>query len=170
MKPLHEINNQLLQVMEGYTTDADGVDLPDIHSIDMEAKEKVKNVLRYCNRLEAEINLVEETSLKRLQTWLKKYKTIKARLEGEAMLTMEISGLTEIDEPDFRVIIPKSSTKPLVQDEKLIPDEYNRTIPAQIKPDMALIKKALKAGEKIAGVIEVPTSVSLKYDKPKKAA
>jgi len=168
MRKLHEINSDLMSVLEGYQDTTEGESLPDIHSLEMEAVDKVKQCLHVCNRLQSEI-IEAQTVIDNAQAYINSRKNAVTRIEGDVMLTMEISGLTKIDDPDMKVIIPKASEKPFIKDEKLIVDEYMRTIPATLKPDMKLIKEALKAGKAIEGVIMVPTKVSLRYKKPKAA-
>lgn len=75
------------------------------------------------------------------------------RLEKYILVCMNIRGETKTKTPLFSVSITKS-TGTIVDDQAVIPVEYMREIPpvpAQYKPDLANIKKAILDGFSVPG-------------------
>ena len=120
-----------------------------------------------CNQLRSE-QIEAKTILETATAYIKTRATAIERIEADVKLTMEMSGIEKIDDPDLKLSIPKASLKLFVQDEKLIPASYFTTIPATLQLDKrALLADAKIAEEPIAGIILIPSKTSLKYAKPK---
>lgn len=166
MRKLHEINSDLMTVLEGYLEEEDGNQL-DIHSLEIEAVEKVKACLHVCNSFRSEI-IDAETTLETVKSYIAKRKKAIERIESEVLLAMELAGIQKIDDPDMKVTIPKPSMKASILDENLIPEQFIRIIPEQKKPDLTGITKALKNGESFEWAKLVPSKVSVRYKKTKK--
>ena len=167
MRKLYEIRSDLVDVLEGYRETPDGEALPDIHSIEMEAVDKIKACLFKCNEFRGKI-IAAQPKLNRVLAYIKELDTAIKRIETDVMLTMEMAGITEINDEDLKLKIPKPSVKLFVEDEKLIPEQYFITIPATTRLDKKALLADVKISEEpIAGVKLIPNKVSLRYDKPK---
>jgi hypothetical protein len=76
------------------------------------------------------------------------------RVKESLKSTMQLTGTTAIESPDatFKVKLYKERDKSVeVWDEKQLPQDYLREIPAKYEPDKALIKRALEEGYEVPG-------------------
>lgn len=87
---------------------------------------------------------------KKLQALEKNAERVKESLKQ----AMQLTGTTAIESPDatFKVKLYKERDKSVeIWDEKQLPQDYLREIPARYEPDKELIKKAIKDGFEVPG-------------------
>lgn len=78
------------------------------------------------------------------------------RIKESLMTVMQMTGTTAIESPDatFKVKLHKDRDESImIYDEKQLPTDYFREIPAKYEPDKTLIKRAIKDGFDVPGAV-----------------
>lgn len=64
---------------------------------------------------------------------------------------MQACGMTKIEHPMFSISVRSNPESVQIEDERLVPQDYLREIPAKYELDKVLIKQALKDGYDVPG-------------------
>lgn len=122
-----------------------------------EAETLIRRIIRahleadaYADAAKARIAAISERA--------KRYAKRAEVLRGAAFSAMDALGLPKIEDAEFTASIRRGSSRPIVTDEAMLPDEFWR-----VKRDVALsdIGVAIKAGREIPGVEMSNTMPSL---------
>lgn len=166
MASLYEIDYQIRTLLDSIidTADENGevgeIDFSQLDELNQERQQKMENIALYIKNLESDAEAIkaEEANLKDRRT----------RIENKAkrLKDLMIKSMTEHNEPElssarYSAKIKKTEATDIV-DLNLIPEEYI-TIKTERQPDKTAIKKAIKAGEEVAGAtIKINVSVNIK--------
>ncbi len=120
-------------------------------------RDKANNYVKFIRSEEVGLTAIDE-EIKRL-TALKKSKISKIdKLESRLSTSMQTIGLDKYDLGLFKLSFRKSTSVD-VQDVELLADDF-KTVKTTTEPDKIAIKKAIEAGQEIAGA-SLKTSASL---------
>lgn len=150
---LYEINEQLLQAMEGMEIDPDTGEILNydaLNSLNMEQSKKIEGIACFCIGLKAEADAIktEEEKLKNRRN--ANEKTFE-RLREYIANSMNLIGKDKIS--TARVVVSfRNSQAVEIQDENILPDEFKRT---KVEANKAEISKALKEGKEVPGAVMV---------------
>ncbi|MBL1263808.1 siphovirus Gp157 family protein [Methylomicrobium sp. RS1] len=114
-----------------------------------ELEEKAVNVAKFLRNMEATaeaIKAAEANMAKRRKTLENRVQWLKDYLRSN----MEHSGITEIECPYFRVTIQSNPPAVEICDEDSVPAEFKEPV-VSWKVDKTAIRKALQAGQSVAG-------------------
>lgn len=103
----------------------------------------IRNMETFAAAVKAEADAMAERA-KRVQ---KRADSIKTYLHN----CMNLAGVQKIEHPQFTISIRKNPESVQIFEEKLLPPDYLREIPASYAPDKALIKQAIKDGHEVPG-------------------
>lgn len=95
-----------------------------------------------------------DARIKELQAASKVIANNADRAKESLKYVMQVSGTTKIESTDktFKAVLyPNRDESIEVFDEKQIPDDYLREVPAKYEPDKTLIKKSIKDGYEVPG-------------------
>ena len=111
---------------------------------------KAQNVA-YANRnLEASADAIKAAE-KQMAERRKAIENRAQRVKEYLQTCMQIAGMTKIECPHFALTIKNNPASVEVLDEKQIPQDYMREIPAKFEIDKTLIKKAIADGFDVPG-------------------
>lgn len=117
-------------------------------SLPLEKKaERVAMVVRNLDSLADQIKQAEKEMADRRKKIEKRADDVRQYL----MENMHHAGMTSIDCPYFKLSIKNNPESVDVYDDKLIPSEYMREIPARQEPDKVALKSAMKEGKEVEG-------------------
>ncbi len=147
---LYDINSALYEALENMVDEETGeiVGLKEVEELREMSAEKITNICRFIMQNRA---LVEEMDahVKAVQKRMKtKIKAIE-HLENMVIGGLQTLKVKKIDAPDIRISTRKSSSLEIF-DKDQIPKEYTLEV-LTVKPDIAGMKAAIKAGKEIPG-------------------
>lgn len=150
MKPLYEISNEyLLMLDEQVTEDGEIKDLS-IFEGDLEKfNDKAIAVSMYFNNLDAEANAIrdaEKMMKARRETLEKRSTNLREYLKSN----MQRCGISEIKSPYLCIKLQKNPPSVNLVDESVIPDIY-KTVEVATKISKTEIKAAIQAGIEVPG-------------------
>ena len=146
MATLYEINNDILSCIDMETGEI--VDEERFHSLQLDRKQKLRNIALLALNLQSDIIAYKEQeekfkarrkSAEKTLAWCKE--TLERSLDNQPM-----------KEAEFTVSFNPASVE--IDDEKSIPKEYMVTPPPKIlppAPDKRAIKQAIENGKQVAG-------------------
>ena len=165
MRKLYEIRDDIQKAID-YMIYGDEAPATPLEDLEIEAAEKIKACFHIVHHLEAEM-AEADIIIKNAQEYKKARAAAIERIEADIKITMEVMGLTKIDEPDCRITIQPGRERVEILDASKIPVCFLRIIPETKEPDKVNILKALKAGEAVDGVQISIGDPILKYPKLK---
>ena len=163
---LYEIDSRIKAIIDGIYNNVDEngevtgeLDFTELEQLQEDRKTKMENIALYIKNLEAEADAIkaEEEKLKaRREKTTKKAEGLRNRL----VYSMQINNEPEISTPRCHAKI-KTTESTEILDASQIPEQYiNVKIKEERNPDKTAIKKAIKAGEQVAGAqIKINTKV-----------
>lgn len=151
MASIYELNKNYQEVaalLETAETEEELQAINDtLEMIDVSIEEKVENTAKYIKNVESDIEGIK-AEINRL-TALKKQKERNTEwLKTNIEYALKTKGIDKLEVGTFKCGYRKSESVE-VDDLTAIPSDYTKT---EVKADKTAIKKALKAGEEIAGV------------------
>lgn len=163
---LYEIDSRIKAIIDAIYNNVDEngevtgeLDFTELEQLQEDRKTKMENIALYIKNLEAEADAIkaEEEKLKaRREKTTKKAEGLRNRL----VYSMQTNNEPEISTPRCHAKI-KTTESTEILDASQIPEQYiNVKIKEERNPDKTAIKKAIKAGEQIAGAqIKINTKV-----------
>lgn len=121
-----------------------------LDSVNLQIEEKVNNIVRYSRTLELTSGAISN-EIDRLVALKKYYDLRGANLKNYLAYNLEKLPNEKIETEVAKLSFRKSESVDLV-DETLIPNEYKKEV-ITIKIDKLAIKKDVKAGKEIPGVV-----------------
>ena len=118
-----------------------------IEALEGEFHEKAVRVVHVIVNQDSDIATVD-AEIKRLQDRKKVMTNAKDRLKEYLRFNMEATGVSSIKSPLADITLAKPQDIVVVDDDSLIPSDYQRV---SVAPDKTLIKKALKDGYEVPG-------------------
>ena len=158
MASLYDIDNNIMAIIESIYAESvneDGeiaeVDFTALEELQAERKAKLENIALYiknCNSEAAAIQNEIDTLKKRMERLQRK----SEGLGGLLVSSMQANNETKFESAKCAVKI-RTSESTEIDDQSLIPAEFIREVikEPEYKPDKAAIKKAIKAGQQVAG-------------------
>ena len=111
---------------------------------------KAQNVAYAIRNLEASADAIKAAE-KQMAERRKAIENRAQRVKEYLQTCMQIAGMTKIECPHFALTIKNNPASVEVLDEKQIPQDYMREIPAKFEIDKTLIKKAIADGFDVPG-------------------
>lgn len=154
-KSLFGITEELLQIFENIEIDEETgelLNLEQLGQIQGEFDDKASNIALYIQELQAQAEAIKnkrDSLYDRQKSTTNKAERLKAYLSD----MMNRAGKTKVETDDVRISFRKSESVDIL-DESLIPEEYINA-KLTVTPDKVSIKKAIKNGQDIAGVMLV---------------
>lgn len=113
---------------------------------------KATNVALFVKNIEALAESIKEAE-SQMAARRKSIENRAARIREYLLVGMQLSGITKIECPYFKIALRDNPESVIVEDEKLIPSEYFKPAPPPPppSPDKTAIKKALKEGKPCPG-------------------
>jgi hypothetical protein len=127
-----------------------------LEGMELGFNEKAVNVTKFVRNLEATaqaIKQAEDEMARRRKTMEKRAQWLKDYVKG----SMEVTGISKIESPWFRLAVQNNPESVEVFDETMIPDEFKSEV-VSVKIDKVAIRDALKRGDKIGGAQLVRTT------------
>lgn len=162
---LYEIDNRIKAIIDGIydSVDENGevgeIDFTELEQLQEDRRTKLENIALYIKNTEAEAKAIKEEETK--------LATRRKRLENKAerLRALMITSMKEANDPELATARCKAKIKDnevtLIEDLELIPDEYIK-VTVEKKPDKTAIKKAIKAGQEVAGAsLGINTTISI---------
>ena len=156
MASLYEIDSNIQAIIDSiYEASEDGevneVDFTALEELQAERKVKLENIALYIKNCDAEAAAIQ-AEINTLKSRMERLERKSEGLRGILLNSMIANGDKELSSPRFVAKIRTSKATEII-DESLIPDEFIRVITKEPerKPDKAAIKKAIEAGQEIAG-------------------
>ena len=127
------------------------IDLTALEELKAERQTKCENIALYIKNLDAEVAAID-AEIENLEMRKARLERKAEGLRGLLLNSMIANNDTELSSPRYRATIKKSETTEIVNKD-LIPEQFIRvTIPEPKRdPDKVAIKKAIKAGQDVAG-------------------
>ena len=149
MPTLYELTDQVRGVKD--LLDADFIDEETFNDtmegLEGDLEVKADGLMAFVANLKAEEQALAN-EIKRLQTKKQQKVNHQTRLKDYLRDNMERANIQKIECPLFAITLKKPVMKVVVDDPYVIPDIY---VNVEIKPDKALIKKAIQKGEIVKG-------------------
>lgn len=148
---LYDINSALFEALEAVTVDEETgevVGAEAVRELQEMSAEKLTNIAKYIRQKQALVNEMNE-HIKIVRDRMKTQEKTIEYLERLVVGGLETLKIKKIDAPDIRVSTRKSTSLEIF-DKDQIPKEYMLEI-LTVKPDVAGMKAAIKAGKEIAG-------------------
>lgn len=144
---LWEINRDILSCINEETGEI--LDEEKLHNLQMDRKEKLRNIAFVALNAEADVKILKEQE--------EKFKTRRRAAEKtiawcKAALERELAG-KGMDEPEFRVSYRKSQ-RVLINDYDFLPPEFLKPIPDCMRESLVnkkMIADAIKSGKSVPG-------------------
>lgn len=157
MASLYEIDSSIKAIIDSLydSVDENGevgeIDFTALEELQEERKAKIENIALYiknCNAEAAAIKNEIDTLKKRMERLQRK----SEGLGGLLVSSLQANNETKFESPKCAVKI-RTSESTEIDDQSLIPAEFIREIThePEYKPDKTAIKKAIKAGQQVAG-------------------
>lgn len=157
---LYTIDQEIMQAVEnlynrvdenGELIDVTAEDLEVISQLKAERQDKLENIALYIKNCDAEAAAIK-AEIDNLKKRAERLERKAEGLRGYMLSSMIANGDKELSSPRYAAKIRTSEATEII-DESLIPDEFIRVIvkEPERKPDKAAIKKAIKAGQEVAG-------------------
>jgi hypothetical protein len=140
---LYEMSRDYVGLLE---SDLDPEQLKDcLESIGDAIEEKASNIIKVVNCLNSDVAAIDN-EITRLQARKKSITNNQDRLKEYLRYNMELSGITKIEHPLFKITLGKGVKKVSITNIDLLDDEFI-DIKTEIKPNLNKIKEALKSGD-----------------------
>ena len=157
MASLYEIDSNIKAIIDSIydSVDENGevgeVDFTALEELKAERTQKLENIALYIKNCDSEAAAIQaeiENLTKRKERLERKSESLSRLL----MNSMIANGDKELSSPRYRAVI-RSSVATEIYDQDLLPEEFIRVIHKEDerKPDKTAIKKAIQAGQEIAG-------------------
>lgn len=164
---LYEIDSRISAIIENMfaTVDENGeisdqIDLSELEALQEARQVKLENIALYIKNLAVEASAIkeEENTLKERR---KRLESKCERLEGILINAMKQDGNKKITSPRFEAVL-RDNKKTEIRDASLIPEEF-LNVKVEKTPDKTAIKKAIEAGQDVAGAeLIINTTISIK--------
>ncbi|MGZ8212917.1 MAG: siphovirus Gp157 family protein [Methylosarcina sp.] len=151
---LYQLSGNYLEALD-FLTDPEA-DLPaeavndTLEAFTGELEDKAVNVAKFLRNMEAmaeAIKNAEADMAKRRKALENRVQWLKDYLKGN----MEQTGITKIECPYFKLSVQNNPAAVHILDEDAVPDEFKEKV-ISWKIDKTAIKKAIQAGQSVAGV------------------
>lgn len=163
---LYEIDSRIQSIIDRLydTVDENGevgeIDFTELEQLQEDRKTKLENIALYIKNTEAEAKAIKEEEDK----LSKRRKSLENR--AERLRALMINSMKEANEPELATARCKARIKDNEQtdiiDLDAIPEEYIN-VKVERKPDKTAIKKAIKAGQQVAGA-QIIINTTIKID------
>ena len=122
-----------------------------LESLDGELNDKAVAVAQFSRNIEATAAAVREAGKAMLDRAARLEKRAES-IRNYLLFQMEFAQVSKIECPWFTIAIRKNPPAVIIDDEAAVPDQFKVTPePPAPRPDKALIRDALKAGEDVPG-------------------
>ncbi|MAL97188.1 MAG: hypothetical protein CL583_01940 [Alteromonadaceae bacterium] len=111
--------------------------------------DKAQALITVCQNMEGDAAAID-SEIKRLQARKKAIENRQAAMKDYLRDNMERTGISKVSCPLFTITCVKGREIAIINDEQVIPDDYV-VVKTEIRPDKALIAKALKDGYEVPG-------------------
>lgn len=157
---VEQLYNELINSVNDETGEIN-VDIANALSVkEAEFDEKAIAVATVSRRFNSQIKLIDE-ELTRLKLLKDRATSIEQRLKDSLTAACERLGKTNIDGISAKISF-KKSTKTIVDNESLLPDEFIKVTMTK-KPDLTKIKAVINAGGEVAGAhLETCNNIQIK--------
>ncbi|MNO66347.1 hypothetical protein D3C76_571330 [compost metagenome] len=120
-----------------------------MEAIEGEFQEKGKAIAMLTLNIDGDLEAIQ-SQIDRLTERKRIITNRKESLKEYLRLNMDASGITKISHPLFTITCGKGKPSVVIDDQKVIPDEYMRVTTA-MAPDKVAIAKAIKEGKEVPG-------------------
>lgn len=152
MTALYEISKQY-QELAAMTKEADhipqNVIADTMQAIQGEFEDKGRSIAMLTLNMDGDLEAIQ-SQIDRLTERKRLLSNRKESLKEYLRINMEAAGITKITHPLFTITCGKGKPVVIVDDEKLIPDEFMR-VKTSMAPDKLEIAKAIKEGVEVPG-------------------
>lgn len=152
MSRLYELTGQfkeLAVLAEGADEDMAVAIRDTMEAIEGEFQDKGKAIAMITLNIDGDLEAIQ-SQIDRLTERKRIINNRKESLKEFLRLNMDASGITKINHPLFTITCGKGKPSVVIDDQKVIPDEYMR-VTTSMAPDKAAIAKAIKEGKKVPG-------------------
>ena len=163
---LYEIDSRIKGIIDGLydSVDENGevgeVDLTELLQLQEDRKTKLENIALYIKNLDAEAKAIKEEEEK-LTKRRKSIENKADRLRALIIASMKEAGDDKLETARCKAKI-KDNEQTEIIDLEQIPEEFI-SIKTEKKPDKTAIKKAIKAGQTVAGA-QIIINTTIKID------
>lgn len=119
-------------------------------------EQKCAQVAAFIRNMEATAEQIKQAE-KQMAERRKAMENRAEHIRDYLLHNMQACGMTKIEHPLFKIVIKQNPESVVIEDERQIPVDYMREIPARQEPDKALMKQAMKDGYTIPGAKLVRT-------------
>ena len=166
MASLYEIDSRIKAIIDSIYDAADEngevgeIDLTELKELQEEREVKLENIALYAKNLASEASAIKEEE-NTLSERRKRLERKCERMKAILINAMKEDGNKKMSSPRFEAVL-RDSKKTEIIDETLIPEQYINT-KIEKTPDKTAIKKAIEAGEEVAGAtVIVNTTITIK--------
>lgn len=148
---LYECSNDVIRALEELPQDEKwGVDT--LEAVIGQFEAKAENVAAYTLNMDAPINAIK-SHIKDMQSKLKALENRQQSLKDYLSQNMKRCNITEITAQNhtFCAKFRKNPPSVVIDDERMIDEQYMRIIPETRTPDKTAIKQAIQAGKTVQG-------------------
>lgn len=163
---LYEIDSRIKAIIDSIYDSADDngevgeIDLTELQELQEAREVKLENIALYAKNLASEASAIKEEEII-LATRRKRLESKCERLKGILINAMKEDGNKKISSPRFEAVL-RESKKTEITDMEKIPEEFIVT-KVEKNPDKTAIKKAIEAGQEIAGAsVVMNTTITIK--------
>lgn len=163
---LYEIDSRIKEILDNIYDAADEngevgeIDLTELKELQEARETKLENIALYAKNLASEASAIKEEE-NTLSERRKRLERKCERMKGILINAMKEDGNKKLSSARFEAVL-RDSKKTEIIDESLIPEQYINT-KIEKSPDKTAIKKAIEAGEEVAGATVITnTTISIK--------
>lgn len=121
-----------------------------LESIAFPVEQKAVQVAAFVRNLEATAEQIKQAE-KQMADRRKAMESRAEHIKRYLLDNMQACGMSKIEHPLFKIAVRQNPESVLIEDERQIPSDYLREIPAKYEPDRTLMKKAMQGGYEIPG-------------------
>lgn len=164
---LYEIDARIKAIIDGIMDAADEetgevgeIDLTELHELQEARETKLENIALYAKNLAVEASAIKDEE-NALADRRKRLERKCERMKGILINAMKEDGNKKISSPRFEAVL-RDNKKTEILDPEAIPDEFIN-VKVEKAPDKTAIKKAIEAGQEVAGAqLIINTTISIK--------
>ena len=163
---LYEIDTRIREIIDSIMDAADEngeigeIDLTELHELQEAREIKLENIALYAKNLASEASAIKEEEIT-LADRRKRLERKSERLKGILINAMKEDGNKKISSPRFEAVL-RDNKKTEIIDAEQIPEEFIVT-KIEKNPDKTAIKKAIEAGQDVAGAaVVINTTITIK--------
>lgn len=163
---LYEIDTRIQTIIDSILDAADEngevgeIDLTELHELQEAREVKIENIALYAKNLASEASAIKEEEII-LADRRKRLESKCERMKDILINAMKADGNKKITSPRFEAVL-RDNKKTEITDPEAIPEEFIN-VKIEKTPDKTAIKKAIEAGQEVAGAtVVINTTITIK--------